>query len=197
MGQPRTAAHPSKGRRMLFSTIKLRYSTIMKRLPLLLATLLAACSPGAPKTESATSSAQQVGSVPLTIRTAGGSHRFTVEVALTEKQQEQGLMFRRSLAPDTGMLFPMDPPRTASFWMKNTLIPLDMLFIHTDGSIAFLKANAAPYSREPVSVGIPVAAVLELRGGRAAELGIREGDHVQWGDCTASSSANPLNFCPR
>src|SRR3546814_14764840 len=102
---------------------------------------------------------------------------ISVEVALTEKQQEQGLMFRKLLAPDGGMLFPMDPPRTASFWMKNTLIPLDMLFIHTDGSIAFLKASAAPYSRAPVSAGIPVAAVLELRGGLAAALGLGEGDH--------------------
>ena len=182
---------------MLFSNAKLRYSPIMKRLSLLLvATLLAACSPNAPKAEN-TSSARQISALPLTIRTANGSHRFTVEVALTERQQERGLMFRQSIAPDAGMLFPMDPPRTASFWMKDTLIPLDMLFIHTDGSIAFLKANAAPYSREPVSAGIPVAAVLELRGGRAAELGIREGDHVQWGDCTASLPANPLNFCPR
>ncbi|APL96381.1 DUF192 domain-containing protein [Sphingobium indicum] len=169
----------------------------MKCLPLILATLLTACSQGAPKAENTTNpAAARQTTLPLTIRTAKATHRFTVEVALTEKQQEQGLMFRKLLAPDGGMLFPMDPPRTASFWMKNTLIPLDMLFIHTDGSIAFLKASAAPYSREPVSAGIPVAAVLELRGGRAAELGIGEGDHVQWGDCTASAPASPLNFCP-
>ncbi|AEG49380.1 protein of unknown function DUF192 [Sphingobium chlorophenolicum L-1] len=167
----------------------------MKPLPLLLATLLTACSPSAPKAENATAAARQT-TIPLTIRTAKATHRFTVEVALTEKQQEQGLMFRKLLAPDSGMLFPMSPPRTASFWMKNTLIPLDMLFIHTDGSIAYIKANAAPYSREPVSAGIPVAAVLELRGGRAAELGIREGDRVDWGDCSRPAPSDPLNFCP-
>ncbi|UZW54151.1 DUF192 domain-containing protein [Sphingobium sp. JS3065] len=167
----------------------------MKPLPLLLAALLTACSPSAPKAENTTIAARQT-SIPLTIRTAKATHRFTVDVALSEQQQEQGLMFRKSLAPDSGMLFPMSPPRTASFWMKNTLIPLDMLFIHTDGSIAYLKANAAPYSREPVSAGIPVAAVLELRGGRAAELDIREGDRVNWGDCDAPAPSNPLNFCP-
>ncbi|WP_313808865.1 DUF192 domain-containing protein [Sphingobium sp.] len=170
----------------------------MNPFPLFILALLTACSQSAPKAEntSAPITAQTAPLLPLTIRTAKGNHRFTVEIALTEKQQEQGLMFRKSLAPDSGMLFPMSPPRTASFWMKNTLIPLDMLFIHTDGSIAFLKASAAPYSREPISAGVPVAAVLELRGGRAAELGIREGDRVHWGDCSAPSRPNPLNFCP-
>lgn len=174
----------------------------MKRFPLFLLTLLAACSPSAPQAENtATAAPQRATLLPLIIRTAKGGHRFNVEVALTEKEQEQGLMFRRVLAEDSGMLFPMEPPRTASFWMKNTLIPLDMLFIHTDGSIAFLKANAQPYSREPVSAGIPVAAVLELRGGRAAELGIREGDRVRWGNCAVPGARpdkawNRLNFCP-
>ncbi|KKW93134.1 DUF192 domain-containing protein [Sphingobium chungbukense] len=168
--------------------------------------LLTACSQSAPKTENTSSPAatRQAALIPLAIRTAKATHRFTVEVALTEQQQEQGLMFRKTLAPDSGMLFPMEPPRTASFWMKNTVIPLDMLFIHTDGSIAFLKSNAAPYSREPVSAGIPVAAVLELAGGRAAELGIQQGDRVSWGNCVLAARADHatnspkdrLNFCP-
>jgi uncharacterized membrane protein (UPF0127 family) len=107
-------------------------------------------------------------------------------------------MFRKSIAADGGMLFPMNPPRTASFWMKNTLIPLDMLFIRTDGSIAFIAANTQPYSREPVSAGVPVTAVLELRGGRAAELGIAEGGRVSWGKCAdpAGKSRPGLDFCP-
>ncbi|WP_176591707.1 DUF192 domain-containing protein [Sphingobium sp. EM0848] len=173
----------------------------MKRLFLLPLALLAACSSSAPQAENATATAvpQRTALLPLVIRTARGDHRFTVEVARTEQEQEQGLMFRKSLDADSGMLFPMSPPRTASFWMKNTLIPLDMLFIHTDGSIAFLKANAQPYSREPVSAGIPVAAVLELRGGRAAELGIREGDRIRWGPCAVPGAPQPKdspNFCP-
>lgn len=118
----------------------------------------------------------------LTIESGGRSRRFTVEIARTEQEQADGLMGRRSLAPDRGMLFPFDPPRPASFWMRNTLIPLDMLFIRTDGTIARIAANTVPLSEEPVGVEQEMSAVLELRGGRAAELGIREGDRVSWAD---------------
>ncbi|WP_375195809.1 DUF192 domain-containing protein [Sphingobium sp.] len=173
----------------------------MPRFPFLVIMLFcAACAQKPPADNAATGATEaRAALLPLVIRTARGDHRFTVEVARTEKEQEQGLMFRKSLDADSGMLFPMNPPRTASFWMKNTLIPLDMLFIHTDGSIAYLKADAQPYSREPVSAGIPVAAVLELRGGRAAELGIGQGDRVRWGDCAGPAAHRPrdgLNFCP-
>ena len=174
----------------------------MKRLPLLALALLAACSPSAPQagSTSATAAAQQRTTlhIPLLIRTTRSEHRFDVEVARTKQEQEKGLMFRKQLADDGGMLFPMNPPRTASFWMKNTVIPLDMLFIRTDGTIAFVAAKTTPYSREPVSAGIPVAAVLELRGGRAAELGIKEGDRVRWGSCVAPAAKAPadIDFCP-
>ena len=120
--------------------------------------------------------------VPLEIRSAGGTHRFTVEVARTGAEQAQGLMHRDTLAPDAGMLFPFPAPRPASFWMKNTLIPLDMIFIRADGTIASVAANTVPHSLEPVGVAEPVAAVLEIPGGRAAELGIVEGDRVSWSD---------------
>ena len=115
----------------------------------------------------------------LTIHSANGDHLFTVEVAATPEQQERGLMFVRSLAPDQGMIFPYDPPQNVSFWMHNTLISLDMVFIRADGSIARI-ATAKPLDDTPVPGGEPVAAVLEIRGGRAAELGIREGDRVEW-----------------
>lgn len=117
--------------------------------------------------------------MPLTIRSASGLHRFTVEVADTPEQQEQGLMFYRSLGADQGMIFPYDPPQDVSFWMKNTLIPLDMVFIRSDGTIARI-ATAKPLDETPVPAGEPIAAVLEIRGGRAAELGIRAGDRVDW-----------------
>ena len=120
--------------------------------------------------------------VPLTIESGGRRHRFTVEVARTPEQQEHGLMERRALAANAGMLFPFDPPRPASFWMRNTLIPLDMIFIRPDGSIARVAANAAPLSETPIAVVEPMTAVLELKGGRAAELGIRAGDRVDWTD---------------
>jgi uncharacterized membrane protein (UPF0127 family) len=88
-------------------------------------------------------------------------------------------MFRRSLAPDRGMIFPYDPPQPVAFWMRNTLIPLDMIFVRADGRIARI-ATARPLDETPVPAGEPVAAVLEIAGGRAAELGISEGDTVEW-----------------
>lgn len=170
-------------------------------LPVAIAALLAACSEQVPDTATNASAADQGETrAPLIIRTGAAHHRFDVEVALSAQDQAKGLMFRKALAPDAGMLFPMSPPRTASFWMKDTLIPLDMLFIGTDGRIVFIRENATPYSREPVSAGVPVAAVLELQGGRAKALGIGEGDQVAWGSCAlekaAAKARDPLNFCP-
>ena len=91
-----------------------------------------------------------------------------------------GLMYRNRLAPDRGMIFPFDPPRDASFWMRNTLIPLDMIFVRADGSIANIAVNTVPYSEESVRSEGRVAAVLEIAGGRTAELGIKPGDKVEW-----------------
>jgi len=117
--------------------------------------------------------------VPLTIRTSNATHHFTVDVAATPEQQERGLMLRKSLAGDRGMIFPYDPPRDVSFWMKNTLIPLDIIFIRQDGTIVRIT-RAKSLDLTPLPAGEPVAAVLEIRGGRAAELGIKEGDVATW-----------------
>ena len=94
-------------------------------------------------------------------------------------------MFRTNLPADGGMIFipyPAEggPPREASFWMKNTPTPLDIIFIRPDGTIAAIAENTVPYSEEPSRSGEPVAAVLEILGGRSAELGISEGDKVSW-----------------
>ena len=141
----------------------------------------AGCTPGNPaQAPTAERSAAGLEQVPLTIRSLSRTHRFTVEVARTPEEQATGLMNRQSLAPDRGMLFPYEPPRSTSFWMKNTLIPLDMIFIRPDGTIARIAANTVPLSLEPVPSLEPVAAVLEIAGGRAAELGIGEGDRVEW-----------------
>ena len=118
--------------------------------------------------------------MPLTIRSGGRLHHFTVEVARTPEQQAQGLMHRQSLAPDRGMIFLYDPPQQTAFWMKNTLIPLDMIFIRADGTIARIAENTVPLSLDPVPSLEPVAAVLELAGGRSAELGLKPGDRVDW-----------------
>jgi uncharacterized membrane protein (UPF0127 family) len=117
--------------------------------------------------------------VSLTIRSKTGVHHFTVEVAASADQQERGLMFRKSLAPDRGMIFPYDPPQQVGFWMKNTLIPLDIVYIRANGTIARI-VNAEPMDITPLPSGEPVALVLEIAGGRAAELGIKTGDKVSW-----------------
>ena len=88
-------------------------------------------------------------------------------------------MFRRSLAGDRGMIFPYDPPQEVSFWMKNTLIPLDIIFIRSDGTIVRIT-EAKALDLSPLPAGEPISAVLEIRGGRAAELGIKEGDVASW-----------------
>lgn len=123
---------------------------------------------------------QVLAAVPLTITTPRRAVRFRAEVAQTVDQQARGLMFRRSLPANRGMLFPFGVQRVASFWMKNTLIPLDMIFIRADGSIARVAANTRPHSLEPVTSGEPVAAVLEIAGGQAAKLGIDERARVNW-----------------
>jgi uncharacterized protein len=113
--------------------------------------------------------------------TSGGKVRaFTVEVAATGRQQQQGLMFRNTLADTHGMIFPLAQTRPASFWMKNTPIPLDIIFILPDGRIDSIAENTIPYSLDPVASTQPVAAVLELRGGLTGELGIAAGDMVRW-----------------
>ena len=117
--------------------------------------------------------------MPLTIRSKNGVHHFTVEVAATPEQQERGLMFRKSLAGDHGMIFPYDPPQDVSFWMENTLIPLDIIFIRADGTIVRIT-KAKALDETPLPAGEPIAVVLEIRGGRAAELGIKEGDVASW-----------------
>ena len=119
---------------------------------------------------------------PLTIKSADKSHKFSVEVARTAQEQARGLMFRSELAPDKGMIFPFDAPRRANFWMKNTQISLDIIFVRSDGSIESIAPNTLPYSLDGVPSGEPVAMVLELASGRAAELGLKAGDIVKWTD---------------
>jgi uncharacterized protein len=114
----------------------------------------------------------------LTIVTGGGPHKFKVEVATTPEQLEQGLMFRQNLAADGGMIFDFKAPQPAMMWMKNTLIPLDMLFVDGQGRIISLHERAVPGSLETIGSGAPVRAVVELNGGTVARLGIKPGDRV-------------------
>ncbi len=147
----------------------------------MLASTVAACAPsGPPPSLLAERSPAGLQQMTLDVRSGSKGHRFIVEVARSPQEQEMGLMNRQSLAPDRGMIFPYDPPQPAAFWMRNTLIPLDMIFIRADGRIARIAANTVPLSLEPVPAGELVAAVLEIAGGRSAELGIRAGDRVDW-----------------
>lgn len=141
---------------------------------LTLACPLAACGAG----ESA--SVEKKATALVTIATQNATHEFRVEVARTPEEQERGLMYRTSLPADGGMLFPFEKPRIATFWMRNTHIPLDMIFIRSDGSIDRIAENTIPESPEPVASGGEVAAVLELAGGTAARLGLDESARVRW-----------------
>jgi hypothetical protein len=116
---------------------------------------------------------------PLDIVTAHGVHHFRVEVADTDAARERGLMYRRRLGADRGMLFDFKTVQPVSFWMKNTYIPLDMVFIGPDGRIVSIARNATPMSESLIPSAGPVLEVLELRGGRAAEIDAAPGDTVR------------------
>ncbi len=115
----------------------------------------------------------------IDLRGPWGTARFTVEVADDPQEQARGLMFRRELARDAGMLFVYPAPRRAYFWMKNTLIPLDMLFIDRLGRVRLVHENARPHDETPVDGGADVLMVLEINGGLARELGITPGSQVR------------------
>jgi uncharacterized membrane protein (UPF0127 family) len=114
----------------------------------------------------------------LEIASKTGVHAFTVEIADTEAAREKGLMFRKSLPEGTGMLFDFKTEQPVGFWMQNTYIPLDMIFIKADGRIAKIVENARPMSTTIIPSGVPVLAVLEVIGGTARKLGIAPGDRV-------------------
>ncbi|ANY19451.1 hypothetical protein A6F68_00925 [Tsuneonella dongtanensis] len=118
--------------------------------------------------------------IPLSVETAKGRHSLRVEVAATPSEQAQGLMFRTEMGDDEGMLFPRNPPDIASFWMKNTPMSLDIIFIGIDRKVINVAAETVPYSLAPVGSRDLAAAVLELKAGRAAELGIGPGSVVKW-----------------
>jgi len=119
---------------------------------------------------------------PLSLRTSKGVAQFKVEVADSEMEREYGLMCRRSLAPDRGMLFDFKTVQKpeAAFWMRNTLIPLDIVYIRADGTVLSIARNALPLDETPIPSGGPVRAVLEIAGGRSAQLGLLPGDRVDF-----------------
>jgi uncharacterized membrane protein (UPF0127 family) len=135
----------------------------------------------------------------IRIDTAAGPHSFHVEIAADPASQERGLMFRRSMAADAGMLFDFHQSAQLAFWMKNTEIPLDMVFIRADGTVSSIEPNAVPYSTEPIPSAEPVRAVLEINGGRAHALGIKPGDRVHatiFHNARADAGRGIASACP-
>jgi hypothetical protein len=114
----------------------------------------------------------------LVLKTASGDHNFNIEVMITNQERALGLMFRRSLPENGGMLFLYDPPQPAPMWMKNTLIPLDMVFISAEGKVHRIEQNTEPFSTAPISSDGAVIGVLELNAGEAEKIGLKPGDKV-------------------
>lgn len=116
----------------------------------------------------------------LTVVTETGEHPFSVEVADSPMERSRGLMYRRELAADHGMIFDFGTEQPASFWMKNTYVSLDMIFIRADGTVANVAENTEPLSVETVQSTEPVRYVLELVAGSADAIGLKAGDRVEY-----------------
>lgn len=116
---------------------------------------------------------------PLAVTTQKGTFRFMVELADAPREREYGLMCRKSLAADRGMLFQFPKADYQAFWMRNTLIPLDIIYIGVDGRVVSIVRNARPLDESPLPSGAPAIGVLELAAGRAAQIGLLPGDKVQ------------------
>ena len=109
-----------------------------------------------------------------------GQARFSIELADDEAERAKGLMFRESMAKNAGMLFMYPAPKPVAFWMKNTVIPLDMIFLDKTGTVTRVHSMAKPYDTSPIFGGDDVLAVLEINGGLAEALGITEGSEMQY-----------------
>ncbi len=144
---------------------------LLRRLILLVGLAAGALSPAGPSVAQTFE--------PLAVVTQAGPQTFQVEVARNDADRSQGLMYRRSLSPDRGMLFDFARVEPISMWMQNTYVSLDMLFIRPDGSIARIAEDTEPLSTRVISSGEPVLAVLEVLAGTARRLGIRPGDRVE------------------
>lgn len=144
----------------------------------LLAGLLAGPAP-APRAETSADDMAAARTEPLAIATRGGRRAFKVEVMRTDADRARGLMFRKTMAADRGMLFDFEQVQPVTMWMKNTYLSLDMVFIRPDGTVARIAADTEPLSTRVISSNEPVLAVLELNAGTAEKLGIRPGDRVE------------------
>ena len=150
---------------------EVRYPARMKRIVTLLPVLFVLLLTGGVAAQDAATST-------LVIQSASGTHRFQVEVADTQEKRSLGLMHRRSMPANTGMLFNFKSDEPVAMWMRNTIIPLDMLFIAKDGRIVNIAERTVPFSETGIPSKGPVRAVLELNAGTVSRLGIKPGDRV-------------------
>lgn len=174
MANVNTQVRVARRKALHFAILSGSLSILTLYLWLLTVVLTAALGPTAALAQPAVQFAQDR----LWIETAEDRYEFQVEIAATPAQRSRGLMFREHLADDRGMLFDFQAPQPVTMWMRNTLIPLDMLFVEEDGRIHRIVAETQPLSDRTIPSGGPVRAVLELAGGRAAELGIEPGDRI-------------------
>lgn len=128
----------------------------------------------------------------LRITTSSGAHAFSVWVAADDASRQRGLMYVRELPPDQGMLFLLDRPQYAAFWMKDTYLSLDLVFIGADGRVANVVHDAKPFSLAPIPSRGPVTAVLELVAGSARRIGLEAGDRVSWSGGTGGQRGDKL-----
>ena len=150
---------------------------MIRILSLILALLLLCLGYG--HAQEPTEAQPQLETSPLVVIAGETRHGFTVELADEFEDIRAGLMFRTELADDAGMLFDLGTPRRAAFWMKNTILPLDMLFLDTDGEVLAIAKNTVPGSLRRVDPGVPVRAVLEVNAGLSDSLGLSAGDRVE------------------
>lgn len=144
-----------------------------------LAALLLVCGvPTAVATQPVATAQATLRQIPLRLVTARRSHRLTVEVAASPREQQIGMMFRTALPRGYGMLFPFATPRPLSFWMENTIVSLDLVFVGADRRVVNIAARATPLSRDFLASTGPAIAVLEIGAGEAARIGLRAGDRV-------------------
>ena len=118
--------------------------------------------------------------IPLVLQTRSGAHRFEVEIANTDEKRTVGLMYRRSLGQNAGMLFLYEPPQPIAMWMRNTYIPLDMIFISPDNRVHRIVERTEPFSLQTIPSGGTVKGILEVNAGVAAKIGLKPGDGVRY-----------------
>jgi hypothetical protein len=139
------------------------------------------CLPTASQANASANVAQpRLPTIALILQVGMMAHRYQVEVARTADQQAMGMMFRRSMERNRGMIFPFEAARELTFWMENTVLPLDLIFIGADHRVLRIARDAKPFSRELISSGGAANAVLELNAGEAARIGLKPGDRVEY-----------------